>query len=51
MSDVTADEPATTRTERHASRAELFFDLVAAVGSAGVCGDTRRGLVDDRGEC
>jgi hypothetical protein len=34
MSDVTADEPSDTRTERHASWAELFFDLVAVAGVA-----------------
>jgi low temperature requirement protein LtrA len=33
VSDVdTADEPEETRTERHASWAELFFDLVAVAG-------------------
>ena len=33
MSDLnTADEPEATKTERHASWAELFFDLVAVAG-------------------
>jgi low temperature requirement protein LtrA len=34
MSEVTADEPADTRAERHASWAELFFDLVAVAAVA-----------------
>jgi low temperature requirement protein LtrA len=35
VSDLnTADEPEATKTERHASWAELFFDLVAAAGVA-----------------
>jgi low temperature requirement protein LtrA len=35
VSDLnTADEPEATRTERHASWAELFFDLVAVAGVA-----------------
>jgi low temperature requirement protein LtrA len=45
VSDLdTADEPEATRAERHASWAELFFDLVAVAGVAALAHVLGRGL-------